>query len=70
MAIMMTHPIHGTTFAIGGEVEWNKANGWKVYVPPVVKVETVATPAPQVPEAVKVVVGEPEKRKPGRPPAK
>lgn len=68
MAIKMVHEIHGTTFAIGGEVEWNKANGWKVYVPPVVKVETVATPV--VPKAETVQVEEPEKRKPGRPPSK
>ena len=30
MAIRMTHPKHGTTFAVGAEVEWNEANGWKV----------------------------------------
>lgn len=66
MAIMMTHPIHGTTFANGGEVEWNKAHGWKVYVPPVAKVEAVA-PA----ELVQVETApEQEKRKPGRPPSK
>ena len=26
----MSHEIHGVTFAVGSEVAWNEANGWKV----------------------------------------
>ena len=30
MAIRMSHPKHGVTHAVGAEVAWNIANGWKV----------------------------------------
>ena len=30
MVTRMVHPNHGTTFAVGSEIEWNIANGWKV----------------------------------------
>lgn len=30
MPVQMTHPIHGKTFAVGAEVEWNQRNGWSV----------------------------------------
>ena len=30
MPIRMTHPDHGTTFAVGPEVEQNEKHGWKV----------------------------------------
>ena len=30
MPVRMTHPDHGITFAVGAEVDWNKAHGWKV----------------------------------------
>ena len=30
MAIRMTHPKHGVTYAVGAEVQWNEKNGWKV----------------------------------------
>ena len=44
MAVRMTHPAHGVTFAIGSEVEWNKAHGWKVEER--VKVAPEPPPAP------------------------
>lgn len=34
MATRMTHPTHGTVFAVGAEIEWNKLNGWKVEAAP------------------------------------
>ena len=40
MPVMMTHKDHGTTFAVGAEVEWNKQHGWKSVDIPVDKRET------------------------------
>lgn len=30
MATRMTHPLHGTTYAVGAEIEWNQKNGWTI----------------------------------------
>lgn len=35
MAVRMTHPLHGVTHAVGAEVKWNEAHGWKVEPKPI-----------------------------------
>jgi hypothetical protein len=45
----MTHPEHGTTFAVGAEVEWNKKYGWKIDEEPKEEPKVVA-PTPPVPK--------------------
>lgn len=34
MATRMVHKVHGTTFAVGAEIEWNKSHGWTVEAAP------------------------------------
>ncbi len=53
MSIRMTHPDHGTTHAVGAEVEWNLKNGWKI--------------EPKTPKKVEPLEDEPEPKKRGRP---
>jgi len=51
MAVRMVHNEHGTTYAVGSEVQWNESHGWRVEEkrPKEVKVATeeVAEEAPQ-----------------------
>lgn len=44
MPTRMVHPKHGTTYAVGSEVEWNKAHGWRVEAKPLPVVAPVAAP--------------------------
>ena len=50
MVTRMTHPEHGTTFAVGAEVEWNKKYGWKIDEEPKVEPPKVIAPTPPVPK--------------------
>lgn len=52
MAIKMTHPVHGTTFAVGAEIEWNKLSGWKVESAPEKVAVPVAAEADAAPEEI------------------
>jgi len=52
----MTHPRHGTTHAVGAEVDWNKKHGW------------VIDEGPKIVSEVKEIEEiKPMRRGPGRP---
>lgn len=65
MPVRMSHPLHGVTHAVGSEVEWNIANGWKIdpangngkSVEPVTVAKIVLTQAEQFAEQYKAKFG-------------
>lgn len=65
MAVRMVHPLHGVTHAVGSEVDWNKANGWRVDENP------VAVAVPEEKAAVEIIEQSPAEKyeaKFGKPP--
>lgn len=72
MAVRMSHPKHGLTNAVGAEIAWNIANGWKIDT-----LEKKAEPQETKPDAGSTTVAVQQapadsahiymKRRPGRP---